>query len=75
MKCGAEIIFESDDDNILESNDINYLPKVVHPEDVRWIAFHRQRSPLINIYGSFDHPQIWSRGFPVDELRNVSGDG
>ena len=40
-----------------------------------WIAFHRQRSPFINIYGSFGHPEIWPRGFPIDELRNVSEDG
>ena len=60
-----KIIFESDDDNLLETNDIYLLPKVVQPKHVPWIAFHRQRSPFINIYGSFGHPQIWPRGFPL----------
>ena len=39
------------------------------------MAFRRQRSPFINIYGSFGHPSIWPRGFPVDELKNVTEDG
>ncbi len=75
IKCGAQIIFESDDDNLLETNDIYLLPKIVQPKHVPWIAFHRQRSPFINIYGSFGHPHIWPRGFPIDELRNVTEDG
>ena len=75
IKCGAQIIFESDDDNLLETPDIHLLPKVLQPQHVPWIAFHRQGSPFINIYGSFGHPQIWPRGFPVDEIRNVTEDG
>jgi hypothetical protein len=75
IKCGAQIIFESDDDNLIETYDINLLPKIVQSKHVPWTAFHRQRSPFINIYGSFGHPQIWPRGFPVDEIRNVTEDG
>lgn len=75
IQCGARIIFESDDDNLLETNDIVRLPKMAQPKDVPWVAFHRQRSPLVNIYGSFGHPEIWPRGFPIDELRNVTEDG
>ncbi|CAF3947440.1 unnamed protein product [Rotaria sp. Silwood2] len=75
IKCGAKIIFESDDDNLLETNDILFLPKIVQQKHVPWIGFHRQRSPFINIYGSFGHPNIWPRGFPIDELRNVTEDG
>ncbi len=75
IKCGAKIIFESDDDNILDDNDIYLLPKILQPKHVPWIAFHRQRSPFINIYGSFGHPQIWPRGFPIEEIRNVTEDG
>jgi len=75
IKCGAQIIFESDDDNLIETNDIYLLPKIVQSKHVPWITFHRQRSPFINIYGSFGHPQIWPRGFPVDEIRNVTEDG
>ncbi|CAF2423666.1 unnamed protein product [Rotaria sp. Silwood2] len=51
IKCGAKIIFESDDDNLLETNDIYFLPKIVQQKHVPWIGFHRQRSPFINIYG------------------------
>jgi hypothetical protein len=75
IKCGAQIIFESDDDNLLQTDDIYLLPKIVQPKHVPRIAFRRQRSPFINIYGSFGHPQIWPRGFPVNEIRNVTEDG
>ncbi|CAF1081310.1 unnamed protein product [Adineta ricciae] len=75
IACGAKIIFESDDDNLLETNDIRVLPKEASPNDVPWVSFHRQRSPFVNIYGSFGQPHIWPRGFPVDELRNVTEDG
>jgi hypothetical protein len=75
IKCGAQIIFESDDDNLLETNDIYLLPKILQPSQLPWIAFHRQRSSFINIYGSFGHPNIWPRGFPIDEIRNVTEDG
>jgi len=75
IQCGAQIIFESDDDNFIETNDIFYLSKVLQPNQLHWVAFHQQRSSFINIYGSFGHPQIWPRGFPLDQLRNVTEDG
>jgi len=75
IHCGARIIFESDDDNLLDTNDIHILPKLAQPEHVPWIAFHRQRSPFVNIYGSFGHPHIWPRGLPIDQLRNITEDG
>lgn len=75
IQCGAQIIFESDDDHLLNTDDIHYLPKSVSSDLVPWIAFHRQRSSFINIYASFGHPEIWPRGFPIDQLRNVTEDG
>lgn len=75
IKCGAKMIFETDDDNIVETDDIEFLPKHAQPNDVPWIAFRRQRSPFINIYGSFGQPNVWPRGFAVDELRHVIEDG
>jgi hypothetical protein len=75
MKCGAKVIYESDDDNFILPKNLHILPKVLQPEQVPYIAFRRQRSPFINIYGSFGHPQIWPRGFPIDEMKNVTEDG
>ena len=75
IKCGAKTIFESDDNNLIENNDVYLLPKVVQQKRVPWIGFHGPRSPIINIYGSFVHPNIWPRGFPVDEMRNVTEEG
>lgn len=75
IQCGAKIIFESDDDNLLDTDDIYRLPKIVNSNQAPWIAFHRKRSPFVNIYGSFGQPNLWPRGFPIDELRNVTEDG
>ncbi|UJR23246.1 hypothetical protein I4U23_026266 [Adineta vaga] len=75
IQCGAQIIFESDDDNLLENNDIYLLPKLLQPKHLPWFAFHRQRSLFVNIYASFGHPHIWPRGFPIDQLRNLTEDG
>ncbi|CAF1513559.1 unnamed protein product [Didymodactylos carnosus] len=75
IQCGAKIIYESDDDNLLEADDIMVLPKQSTALDVPWYTFHQIRSPFINIYGSFGHPRIWPRGFPIDELKNVTEDG
>ena len=75
IACGARYIFESDDDNLVEAEDIRILPVDAQVQDIPWISFHRQRSPFVNIYGSFGHPEIWPRGFPIDELRNVTEDG
>ncbi|CAF3330409.1 unnamed protein product, partial [Rotaria sp. Silwood2] len=75
IECGAEIIFESDDDNFLEDLSIRFLPKVSYPDSIPRIAFHGERSPFVNIYGSFGKPNIWPRGFPIEELKNVTEDG
>ena len=69
IACGAQVIFESDDDNILKTNDIQILPKIAKPDQIPWIAFRRQRSPFVNIYGSFGYHKIWPRGFPVNESK------
>ena len=69
IACGAQVIFESDDDNILKTNDIQILPKIAKPDQIPWIAFRQQRSPFVNIYGSFGYHKIWPRGFPVNESK------
>ena len=75
IQCGAQIIFESDDDNLVETDDIFHLPKRLQPHQLPWFAFHRQRSLFVNIYASFGHPHIWPRGFPLEQLRNITEDG
>ncbi|CAF1042237.1 unnamed protein product [Didymodactylos carnosus] len=75
IECGAQVIFESDDDNLLQTNDIKVLAKQSSPLEVPWFAFHRQRSPFVNIYGIFGQQKVWPRGFPIDELKNVTEDG
>ncbi|UJR32727.1 hypothetical protein I4U23_020186 [Adineta vaga] len=75
IQCGAKIIYECEDNVLLDRNDIYVLPKRVQPKHVPWISFHRERSPFVNIYGSFGQSSVWPRGFPVSELRNITEDG
>ncbi|CAF1174619.1 unnamed protein product, partial [Didymodactylos carnosus] len=75
IECGAKIIYESDDDNLLITDDIKVLPKRSTLMHIPSFAFHRKRSSFVNIYGTFGHPKIWPRGFPLDELKTVTEDG
>ena len=73
--CGAEIIYELDSNNFISDSEIQAYPSVQSPGEVPWLAFRLMRSPFVNIYGIFGQPQIWPRGLPSIELRNISEDG
>jgi hypothetical protein len=73
--CGAKIIYELDANSFVWDSEITFNPSVQTANEVHWLAFHRTRSPFINIYGIFGQPQIWPRGIPVNELQNISEDG
>ncbi|CAF1446558.1 unnamed protein product [Adineta ricciae] len=75
IQCGAKVIFETDDDNVLKDLFIKVLPKLSSPIDISKAAFHGKRSSFVNIYGSFGEPNIWPRGFPLQQFKNVTEDG
>lgn len=59
IKKGAEIIAESDDDNIAYNNWGTHIPKE---------KFLVKDKGFINIYKFFTSEKIWPRGFPLDEI-------
>jgi len=63
MKEGAEVIYDTDDDNIPLSN--WYEPK--------FTGRYKTLSgiPFVNIYTYFTKKKVWPRGFPLQALLNV----
>ena len=53
-----------------------YHPNVTIAPDIQHIAFHRARSPFVNILPTFTaNAASRSPGLPTDELKNISQDG
>jgi hypothetical protein len=64
MREGADVIFETDDDNVLLADEIPVAPA-------------RQRVPVIssadgfvNVYRLYTDRRVWPRGFPLDLIRS-----
>ncbi len=64
IKNGAEIIFESDDDNF--PLDIFFQEKNLNPN-----AYVLRNKNWVNIYKYFTSENIWPRGFPLDHIKNA----
>jgi hypothetical protein len=69
---GANVIYETDDDNLLTDPRITLLagsPTVqrlaAHPS----VAKHR----VANVYAHFGQPTVWPRGYPVDAIAEGAG--
>lgn len=63
MREGAELIYETDDDNILIGTDVPVLPREQEATVVT--------SPdgFVNVYCLYTERQTWPRGFPLDLIR------
>lgn len=63
---GAQVIFDTDDDNILRSNSIITVPKNIpeHIAPCRGVAHHQS----VNPYAAFGRPDVWPRGAPFEAL-------
>ncbi len=57
---GAQIILETDDDNIPSDNFWDY------PDDRKTNAFYLEHASWVNVYKYFSEALIWPRGFPLD---------
>ncbi len=64
IEHGASIIYETDDDNILLSNEIPYLP------EKRVGAQYVTHPGVINPYAHFGKPEVWPRGYPLTFINN-----
>ena len=61
MEQGAKIIYETDDDNEAIGL-LNFCPS---PSVLPSL---RAEGSALNIYGYFGRPEIWPRGFPLDQI-------
>lgn len=61
---GAEIIYDTDDDNIVLGNNLRYFPTEYYGPVIQ------PNNKFCNIYSYFSEHVIWPRGFPLDEIRN-----
>ncbi len=62
IKNGATIIYDTDDDNILIHNTIEYLPSTAET------LLYETKEPVVNAYAHFGQPSIWPRGYPLDKV-------
>lgn len=63
---GAEVIYDTDDDNIPLNGDLNYLPSTYSGLMIKTKNF------FCNIYSHFGQPTVWPRGFPIENVLNSS---
>lgn len=61
---GAEVIYETDDDNQLLADLSNFLPATA-----RGLLVHDSAGCCFNPYAHFGQPSIWPRGYPLNEIR------
>jgi len=62
---GAEVIFDTDDDNRPRGNHVHELLDKDHAELMSWFRNGSDRLPLGNVYAHFGWPHIWPRGYPL----------
>ncbi len=68
IREGAEIIVETDDDNLPYES--FWLPRKLKAENVRVI----ENSGWVNVYGFFTDKKIWPRGFPLEFVNHSKPD-
>lgn len=64
IRHGAQIIIETDDDNIPEDN---FFDHSLNVDKVEMVGTHR----WINVYKHFSNEKIWPRGNPLNETENL----
>jgi STELLO glycosyltransferase-like protein len=67
IEHGAQIIYETDDDNFLIDDRIHYLP-----EKAECLLASAQL--IFNPYVYFGQPSMWPRGFPLKEIGKSNND-
>lgn len=63
IQNGAKVIYETDDDNFLTGN-INFLPEECALNELNC------STSCANIYAYFGKPQVWPRGFPLEQIHH-----
>lgn len=61
IEHGAKVIYETDDDNEVTT-------PIALPEDLQGLVELRTDRKTANIYAYFGRPDIWPRGYPLNEI-------
>jgi len=64
IQHGADLIYETDDDNILAQESIVYQPEKT--EVYQFTNFTNKK--VMNPYSYFGVPDMWPRGYPLEEI-------
>lgn len=62
IQHGANIIFDTDDDNIICKSAIDFLPTTASVNTIQ------TNKPIANVYAYFGQPNMWPRGYPLEEI-------
>lgn len=62
---GASVIYETDDDNLLQSDSIPLLPDVAAPVGSIRAPAAATYQRVVNPYAAFGAPTVWPRGYPL----------
>ncbi|RNA28456.1 hypothetical protein BpHYR1_046286 [Brachionus plicatilis] len=69
IKNGAKFIYDTDDDNVPTVNLDQYFNFEDYEHGLVYDCSVSER--IINPYSHFGQPQIWPRGYPLNEIKNV----
>ena len=62
IENGAQVIYDTDDDNILINDRIDYLPVITKG------LIYKTNESTVNPYAYFGQDSIWPRGYPLDKI-------
>jgi hypothetical protein len=65
IEHGAQIIYETDDDNFLMDDQIHYLPEIIN-------CLSTDAQLVFNPFVYFGQPTIWPRGFPLKQIGKLN---
>jgi hypothetical protein len=75
IRHGADVIFETDDDNIPYANAPDKIASLLSMADRAAFPRLNSESGWINIYNYFGAKRCWPRGFPIEQLKSPKSAG
>ena len=74
VQHGAEIIYETDDDNLLRSDLSTFEALFVSNNESKKLPVYDASSGVVNPYAHFGQRSIWPRGYPLSRIADPAPD-